>query len=208
MKKLSFAPLLLAGILLTTTATASDDVWKSLTSHEGSITLSLPPTWVNGNPKDPKSKEDLAKLKETNPLLYGAVSGDKKVDETQILLAYDGTDIVLDDEAIDTISVQKRPSEGLTPELYDLVGKEIEKSLPHKGAYDYKIMDVSFGKMLVYWTTMVNKDDKGKEKPMDVTGAMFVKGENMFVATIVTGEHQYKDKKEIFEKIFKSVTLK
>lgn len=199
------AAIALAGALFGTWATARQDDWKPATTRDGSLSLSLPQGWMVADEKDPEYIKAHDEISKSNPALGSAMKS--STNEDQVLMMYDMKDSI-DDGQINNLNVIKKTVKGISPNLYEQIGKKILATLPIKGKGEYKTIDLPVGKTLTYTATVVSQQPQGGDVTIDVVGYLFCKGEVMYVVTLSAAEGKMKDKQELYEKIIKTAKRK
>ncbi len=182
----------------------SQSDWKTTPSREGSITVSLPPTWVVSDPGNAETARRLEEFKTSNPRLGQLM--DPKANERQILLALDPSASA---GRIDSLNILKNPSAGLSPDMYGLVADALKSSLGTNmvGEFHSAQIDLPVGKSFKYWMTMRAKVG-ASETTLDLYNVMFVKGDLLYVVTFATEAGQLAKRRDQWDKIIASLRAK
>ncbi|HZH98673.1 MAG TPA: hypothetical protein VEX38_06850 [Fimbriimonadaceae bacterium] len=192
-----------ASLALTAVAFAVQKDWTKYTSKEGSLSINAPEAWILGDAKDPAFKEQLEKIKQNNPKL--ATFMNPATDEKVIAMLFDTSDEI-EDGHMDNVQIMKQPHGGLTTKMYGDVAKQMAKMLQIEGKMQHKVIDTAGGKTLTYWYTQPINLPTGQKLDMGVLGAMFLKGENLYIITFGTGG-KLAEKRPVWDEMLKSIKL-
>lgn len=204
MRKFHFRSLILIAAAISSVAFAGQADWSKFTSKEGSLSASAPSSWILGDTENEQFKAAYQKIKENNPKLAESMSSN--LSDKYILTLFDLQGAGEGAVVADCLNIVKQPHGGLTVKMYGDVAKELQKGLPLKGKLENKVIDTANGKTLTYWGTIDVKGPDNVTRSLDLLGVMFLKSENVYIATFVTSG-KLKEKRETWDKIVKSFKL-
>lgn len=200
-----FWPAILAVMAVAAVAAQVDTKnWSRFSTKDGSLSIMLPQGWGMADANDPKLKDTLDKLAKENPHLANMMKQRANQDDIK-LMAYDFSDANLED-GMDNMNVIIMKNPGLTEKDYPAVGKEVLDSIPFKGKGETKVVNLSFGKAVTYWGTMEVSVEKTTLQ-MDLLGAVFVKGDKMFVVTLTVGKDGLKNQRAKLDQIMQTIRI-
>lgn len=187
-------------IALAAVAMAGQDDWQILTTKEGSLTLSAPPTWIISDLNDPKAREAYERFKKDNPKMAAQMAQEPNTDKYIIALLDTGTG----GEIMDAFNLIRQKHGGLTDKQFGLVVDQIAKSVPVKGKVERKSVTLPVGKAMMYWYTMAPKMPDGSVKELDSMGVLFLSREDVYIGTFVGPAGAVKARMPVWEKMVKS----